>query len=163
MARIKPVDYNSASEEIKTLHDEYVKKIPMNNMKLTLLNNPVAFKVLNGFHDVVAEAKTFLDELTVNLFCYSISTENDCAVCSRIFKDFLDANGVDFGTLVMTPEQHALVSYGRNIADNPHEVYDEQMDELKEYFTDEQIVVITSLAAMMVASNIINTVLEVDM
>ena len=70
---------------------------------------------------------------------------------------------MDFGTLVMTPEQHALVSYGRNIADNPHEVYDEQMDELKEYFTDEQIVVITSLAAMMVASNIINTVLEVDM
>ena len=68
MARIKPVDYNSASEEIKTLHDEYVKKIPMNNMKLTLLNNPVAFKVLNGFHDVVAEAKTFLDELTVNLY-----------------------------------------------------------------------------------------------
>jgi len=116
-----------------------------------------------GFHYVLAEAKTFLGELTANLFCYSISTENDCAVCSQIFRNFLDENGVDFDTLVLTPQQHALISYGRNIADNPHEVYDEQMDELKEYFSDEQIVVITSLAAMMVASNIINTVLEVDM
>ncbi|MBQ2963180.1 MAG: hypothetical protein IJE14_00835 [Clostridia bacterium] len=163
MARINPVDYGKASEEIKALHDEYAKKIPMNNMKLTLLNNPVAFRVLNGFHDILKEAKAFLGELTANLFCYSISTENDCAVCSQIFRNFLDENGVDFDALVMTPEQHALISYGRNIADNPHEVYDEQMDELKEYFTDEQIVVITSLAAMMVASNIINTVLEIDM
>ena len=163
MARINPVDLNSASEEIKAVYDEYKAKIPMNNMKLTLLNNPVAFRVLNGFHDLVAEAKTFLDELTVNLFCYAISTENDCAVCSQIFRNFLDENGVDYDALVMTPVQHALISYGRNIADNPHEVYDEQIDELKEYFTDEQIVVITALAAMMVASNIINTVLEVDM
>ena len=163
MARINPVDLNSASEKIKAVHDEYKTKVPMNNMKLTLLNNPVSFRVLNGFHDVVAEAKIFLDELTVNLFCYAISTENDCAVCSQIFRNFLDENGVDYDTLVMTPEQYALISYGRNIADNPHEVYDEQMDELKEYFTDEQIVVITALAAMMVASNIINTVLEVDM
>lgn len=163
MARINPVDYNSASKEIRAVHDEYVKKAPMNNMKLTLLHNPVAFRALMGFHDVLAQAKTFLGELTANLFCYSISTENDCAVCSQIFRNFLDENGVDFDTLVLTPQQHALISYGRNIADNPHEVYDEQMDELKEYFTDEQIVVITALAAMMVASNIINTVLEVDM
>ena len=41
MARINPVDYNCASEEIKALHDEYAKKIPMNNMKLTLLNNQI--------------------------------------------------------------------------------------------------------------------------
>lgn len=163
MARIKPIDYNGASEEIKALHDEYAKKIPMNNMKLTLLNNPVAFRVLNGFHDILAEAKVFLGELTANLFCYAISTENDCAVCSEIFRKFLDENGVDFDTLILTPEQHALISYGRNIADNPHEVYDEQMDELKDYFTDEQIVVITSLAAMMVASNTINTVFEVEL
>ena len=98
MARINPVDLNSASEKIKAVHDEYKTKVPMNNMKLTLLNNPVSFRVLNGFHDVVAEAKIFLDELTVNLFCYAISTENDCAVCSQIFRNFLDENGVDYDT-----------------------------------------------------------------
>ncbi len=163
MPRINPIDYNNASDEIKEVHDEYIKKAPMNNMKMTLLHNPVAFKALMGFHEVLAESKKFLGELTANLFCYSISTENDCFVCSQIFKSFLDENGVDLESLVLTPEQHALISFGRNVADNPHEVYDEQMDELKDYFTDEQIVVITSLAAMMVASNIINTVLDVDM
>lgn len=163
MPRINPIDYSNASDEIKAVHDEYIKKSKMNNMKMTLLHNPVAFRALMGFHEVLAEAKTFLGELTANLFCYSISTENDCLVCSQIFRNFLDENGVDLESLVLTPEQHALISFGRNIADNPHEVYDEQMEELKDYFTDEQIVVITSLAAMMVASNIINTVLDVEM
>lgn len=163
MARINPVDYNSASEEIRALHDEYAAKIPMNNMKLTLLNNPVAFKALLGFHEVLAEAAAFLGELDANLFCYAISQENDCLVCSGIFRSFLEKNGVDYDTAIFTPQQQALISLGRNIADNPHEVYDEQMEELKEFFTDEQLVVIVSLAAMMIASNIINTVLEVEM
>lgn len=163
MARINPINYSSASEKIKALHDEYISKAPMNNMKLTLLNNPVAFKALMGFHDVLAEAKTFLAELDVNLFCYAISFENDCMVCSAIFRKFLDDMGIEFEGMIFTPVQQALVSFGRNVADNPHEVYDDQIEELKEFFTDEQIVVITSLAAMMVASNIINTVLDVDM
>ncbi len=163
MARINPVDYSSASDKIKAVHDEYIRKAPMNNMKLTLLNNPVAFKALMGFHEVLAEAKTFLGELDANLFCYAISFENDCMVCSAIFKKFLDDMGIEFEGMIFTPVQQALVSFGRNVADNPHEVYDDQFEELKEFFTDEQIVVITSLAAMMVASNIINTVLDVDM
>ncbi|MBQ3603078.1 MAG: hypothetical protein IJA02_04510 [Clostridia bacterium] len=163
MARINPINYSTASEEIKSVHDEYIKKAPMNNMKLTLLNNTVAFKALMGFHEVLAEAKTFLGELDANLFCYAISFENDCMVCSSIFKKFLDDLGIEFEGMVFTPIQQALVSFGRNIADNPHEVDEEQIEELKEFFTDEQIVVITSLAAMMIASNIINTVLDVDM
>ena len=163
MARINPVDYGKSSKEIKAVYDEYIKKAPMNSMKLTLLNNPVAFRTLMGFHDVLAEAKTFLGELDANLFCYAISFENDCMVCSAIFKKFLDDMGIEFEGMVFTPVQQALVSFGRNIADNPHEVDDEQVEELKEFFTDEQVVVITALAAMMVASNIINTVLDVDM
>lgn len=163
MARINPINYNTASEKIKSVYDEYIKKAPMNNMKLTLLNNPVAFKTLMGFHEVLAEAKKFLGELDANLFCYAISFENDCMVCSAIFKKFLDDMGIEFEGMVFTPVQQALVSFGRNVADNPHEVYDDQIEELKEFFTDEQIVVITSLAAMMIASNIINTVLDVDM
>lgn len=163
MARINPINYSTASEEIKSVHDEYIKKAPMNNMKLTLLNNTVAFKALMGFHEVLAEAKTFLGELDANLFCYAISFENDCMVCSSIFKKFLDDLSVEFEGMVFTPVQQALVSFGRNIADNPHEVDEEQIEELKEFFTDEQIVVITSLASMMIASNIINTVLDVEM
>ena len=62
----------------------------------------------------------------------------------------------------MTPVQQALVSFGRNVADNPHEVFDDQLDELREFFNDEQLVVITSLAAMMVACNIFNTVFDIE-
>ncbi len=164
MSRIEPVNYSTAREDIRAAHDEHIAKGgKMNNMKLTLLNNPVAFRALMGFHDVLAQAKTFLGELDANLFCYAISYENDCLVCSQIFKSFLDGQGVEFEGMIFTPVQQALVSFGRNIADNPHEVDEEQFDELREFFSEEQLVVITSLAAMMVASNIINTVLDVEM
>lgn len=163
MARIEPIKYEDMTDEAKSAHDEYIKKSKVNNMKLTLLHNVNAFNVMNGFHALCDEAKKFMTALDVNLFCYAISFENDCMACSAIFKSFLDEQGVDFDTLIMTPVQQALVSFGRNVADNPHEVYEDQLDELKEFFTDEQLVVITSLAAMMVASNIFNTVFDIEL
>ena len=163
MARIEPIKYENMSSEAKTAHDEYIKKSKPNNMKMTLLHNAAAFNVMNGFHKLCDEAKKFLPELDVNLFCYAISFENDCMACSSVFKAFLDEQGVDFNTLIMTPVQQALVSFGRNVADNPHEVYDDQLDELREFFNDEQLVVITALVAMMVASNIFNTVFDIEM
>ncbi len=163
MARIEPIKYEYANEETKLVHDEYAKKASLNNMKLTLLHDVTAFNVMNGFHTLCDRAKQFLSEFDVNLFCYAISFENDCMACSSVFKAFLDGQGVDFDTLIMTPVQQALVSFGRNVADNPHEVYDDQIEEMKEFFTDEQLVVITSLAAMMVASNIFNTVFDIEM
>ncbi len=162
MARIEPIKYENASVETKLVHDEYARKARLNNMKLTLLHDVTSFNVMNGFHTLCDHAKQFLSELDVNLFCYAISFENDCMACSSVFKAFLDEQGVDFDTLILTPVQQALVSFGRNVADNPHEVYDDQMDELREFFDDEQLVVITSLAAMMVASNIFNTVFDIE-
>ncbi len=163
MARIEPINYENVSAQIKLAHDEYAKKAKLNNMKLTLLHDVTAFNVMNGFHTLCDRAKEFLPELDVNLFCYAISFENDCMACSSVFRDFLDEQGVDFDTLIMTPVQQALVSFGRNVADNPHEVDEDQLEELKEFFTDEQLVVITALAAMMVASNIFNTVFDIEM
>ncbi|MBO5359381.1 MAG: hypothetical protein J6B25_00925 [Clostridia bacterium] len=162
MARVEPVGIQDAAEKINKMNDEYSHKVKLNNMKRTLLHNTVAFDALNGFHKLCDEAKGFLSELDVNLFCYAISFENDCMVCSAVFKSFLDEQGVDFDTLIMTPVEQALVSFGRNIADNPHEVFEDQIEEMKEFFTDEQLVVLTALAAMMVASNIVNTVLDVE-
>ncbi len=160
MARIEPIDGIKAKEK---LADIGAAGEPLNNMKLTLLHDVTAFNVMNGFHTLRARAAEFLSVLDVNLFCYAISFENDCMACSAVFKAFLDEQGIDFDTLIMTPVQQALVSFGRIVADNPHEVFDDQLDELREFFSDEQIVVITALAAMMVASNIFNTVLDVEM
>ncbi len=162
MAKVEPLSIQKAEAKIKEIGNEHLQGVTLNNMKRTLLHNEAAFDALLGFHKLCDEAKKFLSELDINLFCYAISFENDCMVCSAIFKDFLDEQGVDFDTLIMTPVEQALISFGRNIADNPHEVFEDQIEEMKEFFTDEQLVVLTALAAMMVASNIVNTVLDVE-
>lgn len=163
MPRVNPVQVPNTNPEINKVYDEFKGRLPMNNMKLTLLNSPVSFRALAGFHDVLNEVKSFAGEMDANLFCYAISQENDCFVCSEIFRDFLEKNGVDYDSVIFTPRQQALISFGRNVADNPHEVFDDQIEELREFFDEEQLVAVTSLAAMMVASNIINTVLDVEL
>ena len=62
-----------------------------------------------------------------------------------------------------TEKQQALISFGRNMVDNPHEIDDEQFDEMKALFSDEQLVVLTAFGAIMIATNLINTVLRVDL
>ncbi len=162
MQRIEPLSLEQADARQSAVYGEFAPKTKMNSMKMTLLKSPVAFRAMMGFHAVLDEAKSFLGELDANLFCYAISYENDCLACSKIFKSFLDEQGVEFEGMIFTPAEQALVSFARNVADNPHEVDDEQFDELREFFDEEQLVTLTSLAALMVASNIVNTVLEVE-
>lgn len=161
MSYLPLFDYNTASEQAKKVYDEHRR--PMNKMKLTLLNSVPAFKAVMGWYELYDEAQKFITELDVNLFCYAISFENDCMVCSSYFRKFLSDNGVDFHGMVFTPVQQVLVNFARNVADNPHEVDETQIEELREFFDDEQLVVIVSLAAMMIANNTINTVLDVDL
>lgn len=163
MARIPQIDYNTANEQTKQAHDEHLKVGRMTNMKRTLLNNVPSFKALMEWYTLRDEAAKFLTTLDINLFCYAISAENDCLICSSFFRKLLRDEGIDFDTFSFTQRQQVLISFGRNIVDNPHEIDDEQFAELKELFNDEQIVVLTSFAAIMIATNLINTVLGVEL
>ena len=163
MARVEQIDYGTAPQEVKAAHDEHLKIGKMTNMKRTLLNNVPSFKALMEWYTLRDEAAKFLSPLDINLFCYAISAENDCLICSTFFRKILRDEGIDFDTFSFTEKEQALISFGRNIVDNPHEIDDEQFEEMKHLFNDEQLVVLTSFAAIMVATNLINTVLRVDL
>ena len=137
MARVPQIDYETAPEAVRQAHDDHLKVGRMTNMKRTLLNNVPSFKALMEWYTLRDEAAKFLSPLDINLFCYAISAENDCLICSSFFRKIL--------------------------RDNPHEIDEEQFDEMKALFNDEQLVVLTAFGAIMIATNLINTVLRVDL
>ena len=163
MARVPQIDYETAPEAVKQAHDDHLKVGRMTNMKRTLLNNVPSFKALMEWYTLRDEAAKFLSPLDINLFCYAISAENDCLICSSFFRKILRDEGIDFDSFSFTQKQQALISFGRNMVDNPHEIDEEQFDEMKALFNDEQLVVLTAFGAIMIATNLINTVLRVDL
>ncbi len=163
MAYVPMIDYDSASDEVKAAHDEHLKIGKMTNMKRTLLNNVPSFKALMEWYTLRDESAKFLSPLEINFFCYAISAENDCLICSSFFRKILKDENIDFDSFRFTEKQELLVAFGRAMVTDPHDVGDEIFDGLKKLFTDEQIVLLTAFGAIMIATNLINTTLHVEL
>lgn len=164
MAHISQVTYENASEEVKKLIDEQIKNHGrITNMKLTLLHSIPSFHALMEWFPLEETIEEFLGERAVNFFCYAISTENDCLLCSTYFEKILKDLNIDFETFEFTEEENILIRYGRAIVDDANNVPQEIFDDLKKHWNEEQIVAITAFATIMIATNLINKVLQVDL
>lgn len=164
MAYISQVEYETASEEVKKEIDKQIKEHGrITNMKLTLLHSLPAFHALMEWFPLEETIEKFLGERAVNFFCYAISTENDCLLCGTFFQKILDDLGIDFETFDFTEEEKLLIRYGRAIVQDANHVPPEIFDEMKKHWDEEQIVAITAFATIMIATNLINKVLDVKL
>lgn len=163
MARIPMVEYENATPEAKEQYDLQIKKHGrITNMKKTLLNDIPSFKVLMEWYTLRDEAVKFLGDFGVNIFSYAISAKNSCIICSNFFKKILIDAGKDPNAMDLEEKEGILVEYGRALVERPAEIEDEMFDDLKKYYTDAQIVLLTAFGGMMIATNLINNALDVD-
>lgn len=164
MAYISLVNYDTASEEVRKEIDYQVKEHGrITNMKLTLLHSLPAYHALMEWFPLEATIKEFLGERAVNFFCYAISTENDCLLCGRFFHKILVDNNIDFENFEFTEEEKILIDYGRAIVKDANNIPAELFEKLKSHWNEEQIVAITAFATIMIATNIINKSLDVEL
>ena len=162
--RIKPVEYAVASaEQRREMQDQVNKHGRITNMKRTLLNHIPSFKALMEWYPLRDEAVKFLGEKKVNYFCLAISSENDCLICSTFFRKIIKDAGEDPDNLKFSKEEQLLIDFGQKCVHNSHGVDDEMFSKLKEYYTDSQIVLLTAFAGMMIATNLIYNVLQVEL
>lgn len=162
MAYISQVAYETASPEQRAEIDQQIQAHGrITNMKLTLLHSLPAFRTLMEWYPLEAELESFLGERAVNFFCYAISSADQCLICSTFFRKILKDLNIDFETFAFTEEEQLLVDYGRAIVQGPNHVPPELFERLKAHWNEERIVAITAFAAMMIATNLINEVLQV--
>ena len=164
MARIAPLDYDDASAEARAAHDHHKEHVGrITNMKRTLLRSLPAFDALMTWYSLRDTVQPFLGERLTHLFAHAVSTENDCLICSTFFRRLLIQSGENPDALKLSEQERAAVAYGRQLGKDAHQVSDEMYADLAAHFTPEQIVALTAFGALMLATNVFNNALRVDL
>jgi alkylhydroperoxidase family enzyme len=133
------------------------------NMKRTLARSPVALHALMTWYDLRQEVVPFLGERPTTLFAHAISAGTDCLVCSTFFRRLLIDSGEDPEALKLDDWEQTIVDYGRQLAKDPHGVSDELFARLAARLRPEEIVALTAFGGLMVATNLFNNALRVDL
>ena len=164
MARIAPLQDIEADTGTRIALDAILAAHGrVTNMKRTLARSPVALHALMTWYDLRDEVVPFLGERLTTLFAHAISTGTDCLVCSTFFRRILIDAGEDPEALRLDDWEQTVVAYGRQLAVDPHGVSDELFGRLAARLRPEQIVALTAFASLMVATNLFNNALQVDL
>ena len=164
MPRIEEIDPEHASPEVKeAIENHLADGYRLTHEKLTLLHNPVAFDALEATsYRLDRELQRLIGAQAADFFEYAISLENDCVVCSTYFANHLRKKGIRFEDFSFSPREQLLIDYGRAMARNPKKMDDELFARMKAEFTDEEIIVITTMGLFMLANNYFNDWMEVN-
>lgn len=164
MAYVSQVEYETATDEAKVEFEDQIQRHGrITNMKKTLLHSVPSFKALMEWYPLQEEVAKVVGERATNFYCYAISTKNECLICSMFFKKILDDLGIDFENFAFTEEEQDLMEYGRLLVSSPETIPVSLFDKLKERYSEQQIVLITAFGSMMIATNLINTALKVEL
>ena len=131
------------------------------NMKKTLLRSITSFDALMVWNPLFAGIKAFIGERSAMLYAHAISAENNCLICRAYFAKVLTDLNINLSDGSFSESEDLLIRYGRALVSNPHQIDDEIYAQLTARFSEEQIVILTSFAAIMMANNLINTALKV--
>src|SRR4051794_28638546 len=164
MPRIPPLEREGTTGEARLTFDRELARFGrLTNMKRTLLHSPPSYRALMEWYPLFDTIKGFLGERLAIVFAHAISSESDCLICTTFMRRFLIDWGENPEELVLDEKGQLLVEFGRAMVRRGNRVPDELYRKLTNFFSSEQIVALTAFASLMVATNMINNVLEVDL
>ena len=164
MPRVQPIDYATSPPEVRAAHDSVLAEHGrVTNMKRTLMRALPAFSALDQWYPLHDAVEPFLGERLTSLYTHAISSETDCLICSTFFRRLLIDAGEDPDAFTMDERERVVIEYGRALAQQGARVPDELYRQLAALFSEEQVVALTAFGAMMVATNVFNNALEVDL
>ena len=164
MARIRPLCREDAPAASQAEFDAQIRAHGrMTNMKRTLAHSWPALRALMEWYPLRDDVAAFLGDRLADLFSHAISSQTDCLICSTFFRRIFIESGENPDRFELDDWSKTIVEYGRTIARNAQEVSDELFARLKARLNDEQIVVLTAFGSMMLATNVFNDALRVDL
>jgi alkylhydroperoxidase family enzyme len=164
MARIPPLDRDTASPRSRELLDEQiVSHGRATNMKRTLAHSPNALFALMRWYDLHAEVVAFLGTRATTLFAFAISSQTDCLICSTFFRRWLIESGENPDDLKLSDRELALIAYGRQLATDANSISNEIFTAATAGLTASETVALTAFGALMVATNLFNNALKIDL
>jgi alkylhydroperoxidase family enzyme len=164
MARIAPLEFATATAgELATLRSIGEQGAgTATNMKRTLARSPAALRALLQWYPLRDEVAVFLGERGVRLYCLAISTGTTCPLCTTYFRRELIDAGEDPAALRIEEPLATVVEFGAALASNPHGIADALWARLAAAYDNKQLVLLTAFGTLMIATNVFNNALRVD-
>jgi len=164
VARIRPLDREEAPAASQAEFDKQIRAHGrMTNMKRTLAHSWPALRALMEWYPLRDEVVAFLGAKLADLFSHAISSQTDCLICSTFFRRIFIEAGEDPDRFELDDWSKTIVEFGRTIARDAHNVSDDLFARLKSRLSDEQIVVLTAFGSLMLATNVFNDALRIDL
>jgi len=164
MSRVSSIEQGQGSpEQVAAYNDEIARVGQVTNMKKAILHSLPAYRTYKGFYDLQKAAKELVGLRAFNVFAYAVSTGSDCVLCATFFRRLLKEEGIEPRDFNPTEIEAVLLKVGRTIGESRGKLPDDVWQELTKYFDEAGIVTLIGFAGTMVATNIFNSVLEVDL
>jgi alkylhydroperoxidase family enzyme len=164
MARIPPLPLDETPAAARAELEAHVAAGGRaTNMKRTLAHSPPALHALLQWYPLRDAVRPFLGERLTLLFAHAISTSTDCLICSTFFRRLLIEAGERPEEPDLDDRERTVVAFARQLARDPNGVGDELYARLAGYFTPEQLVTLTAFGGLMIATNVFNNALRVDL
>lgn len=165
MDYIPMTEYENSSPEIRAEYDDQIAKHGrITNMKRTLLQDELSFKVYMEWYSLYDELILYgLTEREMTMFSYAVSTGNSCLVCGTFFRKILIDAGEDPSALKLSDSERLLVDFGTAITGDPHSIPDEIYAKLRKKYDDKTLTALIAFAGIMYATNLFNTVAKVPL
>ena len=162
MARVNFPSAEELTGKAKETYQTLESQGKLTNMKKALLLNYGTFDAFMGWYTSWESLVEVVGERAATIYAHSVSTTNGCLLCSLFFISDLEALGEDPDNINFSEDERLLAALGEQIVKDPNGVSDELFTQLKERYTDGQIVTIIGFAAQMQATNNFNAALQID-
>ena len=164
MARISPIDYDTASPEIRAEHDREIGlRGRMTNMKRILLHSPVAHRIYAEWFTLRDLLRPALDDRAVWLLSLAISESAHAEIPVTFFRRALIGAGLEPEAVAPTKDEALLIAFGKAIATNSNAVSDAMWDALKARYGETVLVNLVAFAGIMVATTVFTNAVRVDL
>jgi len=164
MAELSPIEYATASQDIRAEHDrELALRGRMTNMKRILLNSPAAHRIYAEWFTLRDLLKSTLDDRAIWLLSMAIAETMRAEVPVTFFRRALIDSGLEPETIAPTADEALLIAFGRAVAADANAVPDEVWSALKARYDETLLVDLTAFAGIMVATCVFTNAVRVDL
>ncbi|MDG4884198.1 hypothetical protein [Mesorhizobium sp. WSM4884] len=164
MAHLSPIDYATASPEIRAEHDrELLLRGRMTNMKRILLHSPAAHRIYAEWFTLRDLLRSALDDRAIWLLSMAIAETMRAEVPVTFFRRALIDGSLDPEAIEPTADEALLMSFGKAVAADANAVPDEIWAALKARYDETLLVNLVAFAGIMVATCVFTSAVKVDM
>jgi hypothetical protein len=164
MSRVSAVEPGQGSPEQDAAYKDEIARVgQVTNMKKAILHSLPAYRTYKGFYELQKATKDLVGVRAFNVFAYAISTGSDCVLCATFFRRLLKEAGIEPRDFTPTEIEAVLLKVGQAIGERRGKLSDDIWQELRRHFDESGVATLIGFAGTMVATNIFNSVLEVDL